>query len=99
MKDYVSKQSCWEERMPEHVHLGKDDATDHVALPTWTQERFCDFVYDPQGTIPGNAMGKKHVVLSGFERRDWCKHLWSFFKHNKNFHSMASRDGGSPGNI
>jgi hypothetical protein len=66
-------------------------------MPLWTQKRFCDFVYDPQGVIPKGAMGKKHVELSGFQRHDWCPMLWKFFVHTRTFTSLATSDRGTPG--
>ena len=49
-----------QERTIDLVNPGEDDLLADK-LPRWNKSRFCDFVYDPQGTIPGNAMGKKHV--------------------------------------
>jgi len=76
----------------------------------WTSALLCKFVFDPQGTIPGNAMGKKHEVVNsegdfvaasamkgskGMPIEKWCPALIAFLAHTKRFANYTESDKGS----
>eukprot|EP00441_Pelagodinium_beii_P035119 CAMPEP_0197628424 /NCGR_PEP_ID=MMETSP1338-20131121/6747_1 /TAXON_ID=43686 ORGANISM="Pelagodinium beii, Strain RCC1491" /NCGR_SAMPLE_ID=MMETSP1338 /ASSEMBLY_ACC=CAM_ASM_000754 /LENGTH=263 /DNA_ID=CAMNT_0043199405 /DNA_START=59 /DNA_END=850 /DNA_ORIENTATION=+ len=103
--DYVNGNFVPAKQMKEKTSMEQAVSTEEAI---WTPSLLCKFVFDPQGTIPGNAMGKKHEVVNGegdfvaaatspkgMTIDKWCPALIAFLSHTQRFAGYTSPDAGS----